>query len=73
MSQTHRAKFEIIHSCDNEERKSIIDETNFKTGKNFGPGTMVIGLDGYVYENYGSEEKPMWEAIFDANYKINII
>lgn len=66
-------KFEIVHNYDIEERKSIIDETNFKTGMNFGPGTIVIGLDGKAYENYGSEEKPMWEAIFDANYKINII
>lgn len=28
--------------------------------------TLMIGLDGTVYENYGTKEKPMWENVFDA-------
>lgn len=29
--------------------------------------TFMIGLDGVIYENYGTKEKPMWENVFDAD------
>jgi len=28
--------------------------------------TLMIGLDGTVYENYGTQEKPFWENVFDT-------
>ena len=54
------------------ERKCTFNENNFIQGNNFGPGTIVLGLDGKVYENYGTEEKPFWEEVFDASYKITL-
>lgn len=54
-----------------EGRECKFDENNFKQGNNFGPGTIVLGLDGKVYENYGTEEKPFWEEVFDATYEIS--
>jgi hypothetical protein len=51
-------------------RECRFDESNFIQSNNFGPGTIVLGLDGKVYENYGSEEKPFWEEVFDAEYKV---
>lgn len=51
-------------------RERIIDESNFMVGNNFGPGTIVMGMDGKAYENYGTEDKPFWEEIFDASYRI---
>lgn len=54
-----------------EGRECRFDENNFKQGKNFGPGTVVLGLDGKVYENYGTEEKPFWEEVFDAKYEVS--
>jgi len=26
----------------------------------------MIGIDGTIYENYGTEDKPLWENVFDA-------
>jgi hypothetical protein len=54
-----------------EGRECRFDENNFKQGNNFGPGTIVLGLDGKVYENYGTEEKPFWEEVFDAEYEVS--
>ena len=28
--------------------------------------TYMIGIDGTIYENYGTEDKPLWENVFDA-------
>jgi hypothetical protein len=60
----------VIIDENNKERERIVDETNFKIGTNFGPGTIVMGMDGKAYENYGTEDKPFWEEIFDASYRI---
>jgi hypothetical protein len=43
-----------------------IDENEFATPK-MGDGSILIGLDGKVYENYGNNR---WEEVFDADYKI---
>ena len=32
---------------------------------------VVLGLDGKVYENYGTDEKPFWEEVFDASYEVS--
>ena len=63
-------KLEVVFDENIKERKCEFNEYTFKQGNNFGPGTVVIGLDGKVYQNYGTEEKPFWEEVFDAEYKI---
>lgn len=47
------------------ERTFVIDETNFFP-------RYFMGLDGILYENYGTEEKPMWEGVFDSDYEVTI-
>lgn len=59
-------RFKAIVEPDIPERRYIIDEKNFLP-RHF------IGFDGIVYENYGTEEKPVWENIFDALYDLEII
>ena len=54
-----------------EGRECRFDENNFMQGSSFGPGTVVLGLDGKVYENYGTDEKPFWEEVFDASYEVS--
>lgn len=61
-----KIKFRVIFWKDVPERTFIIDETNFYP-------RYFIGLDGLLYENYGTENKPIWESIFDADYEIEII
>lgn len=63
-------KLEVIFDEGSKERECRFDENNFNQGTNFGPGTVVLGLDGKVYENYGTDEKPFWEEVFDAEYKV---
>jgi hypothetical protein len=65
-------KITVTFDEETPERKCIFNENNFIQGNNFGPGTIVLGLDGKVYENYGTEEKPFWEEVFDASYKITL-
>ena len=59
-------KFKITFWKDIPDRTFIIDETNFYP-------TYFLGLDGRLYENYGTEEIPMWESVFDADYEIEIV
>ena len=54
-----------------EGRECRFDENNFMQDNSFGPGTVVLGLDGKVYENYGTDEKPFWEEVFDASYEVS--
>ena len=61
----------VIFDKSIEGRECRFDESNFKQGSNFGPGTIVLGLDGKVYENYGTEERPFWEEVFDAEYEVS--
>lgn len=56
-------KFKITFWKDEPERTYIIDETNFRP-------RYFIGLDGFLWENYGTEEKPIWEQVFDTDYEI---
>ena len=54
-------KFRICHECQvlTNSDKTIIypDEHSDK---------YMIGIDGTVYENYGTKDKPLWENVFDA-------
>ena len=59
-------KIKVTFWPNDPERTSVIDETNFYPN-------YFLGLDGKMYENYGTQEKPVWEAIFDASYEIQII
>ena len=63
---------EVIFDEGMKERECRFNKSNFNRDSNFGPGTIVLGLDGKVYENYGTEEKPFWEEVFDAEYKVII-
>jgi hypothetical protein len=63
-------KIEVIFDEGLIGRECRFTESNFNQGKNFGPGTIVLGLDGKVYENYGTDDKPFWEEVFDAEYKV---
>lgn len=65
-------KFKVTLYHDDPERRYVIDESNFIIDK-FGSGTHLIGLDGKLYENYGTGADPLWEEVFDANYKIELI
>lgn len=58
-------KFKAIFDKHILERKNIVDETNFFS--NF-----FIGFDGNVYENYGTNENPLWEVVFDASVDLII-
>lgn len=58
-------KFKIIFWGDNPERSSIVNEFN-NLNKYF------IGLNGLLYENYGTDKKPLFEPVFDADYEIEI-
>jgi uncharacterized phage protein (TIGR01671 family) len=49
-------KFRVCYTAQNGE-KSIINSNDNR---------YLIGLNGTLYENYGTKEKPMWESIFDA-------
>ena len=62
----NKIKFKITFWKDIPERRFIIDDTNFFP-------KYFMGLDGILYENYGTEEKPMWENVFDSDYEIEII
>ena len=64
--KTKTNKIRVIFWKDIPERMSIVDETNFFP-------RFFFGFDGLLYENYGTEEKPMWEVVFDADYEIEII
>jgi hypothetical protein len=59
-------KIRVVLWPNDPERTSVIDETNFYPN-------YFLGLDGKMYENYGTAEKPVWESIFDAWYEIQII
>jgi hypothetical protein len=61
-------KIRVVLWPNNPERTSVIDETNFYP-------RYFLGLNGRMYENYEirPNEKPVWEAIFDADYEIQII
>lgn len=59
-------KFKIIFEENIPDRTHIVDESNFYP-------RYFIGLDGLLYENYGTKDKPMWESVFDADYRIEII
>jgi hypothetical protein len=66
-------KIEVIFDEGLIGRECKFNESNFiNRDSNFGPGTIVLGLDGKVYENYGTDEKPFWEEVFDAEYKVII-
>jgi hypothetical protein len=58
-------KFKITFWEDLPERTYIVDETNFYP-------KYFIGFDGLLYENYGTENIPLWEVVFDSDYKIEI-
>ena len=51
-------KFRICHEG-MDSYKSIIYPDEL--GNNY-----MIGIDGIIYENYGTEDKPLWENVFDA-------
>lgn len=59
-------KFRIIFWKNIPERTSIIDETNFYPN-------YFIGLNGVLYENYGTVEKPIFEVVFDSDYEIEVV
>lgn len=58
-------KFKITFWEDLPERTYIVDETNFYP-------KYFIGFDGLLYENYGTENIPLWEVVFDSDYKIEM-
>ena len=64
-------KFRLIMNPNDPAKRSVHDASNFNRN-DFGPGTYVIGLDGKVYENYGSVEVPVWDEIFDSYYEIEM-
>jgi hypothetical protein len=61
-----QTKFRITFWKNIPERTFVIDETNFFP-------KYFIGLNGILYENYGTEENPLWETVFDSDYEIEII
>jgi hypothetical protein len=62
----NRLKFRVIFWKNNPERTSIVNENNFND-------KYLIGLNGLLYENYGTKDKPMWECNFDSEYEIELI
>ena len=59
-------KFKITFQEDIPERTFVVDETNFYP-------RYFLGINGLLYENYGTELNPVWKSVFDADYKIEII
>lgn len=59
-------KFKITFWENIPERTFIVDETNFYP-------RYFLGINGLLYENYGTQSKPMWDIVFDSDYKIEII
>lgn len=59
-------KFKITFWGNNPDRKFVIDETNFYP-------RYFLGMDGILYENYGTAKDPMWESVFDDDYVIEIL
>ncbi len=58
-------KYKITFYPNIPERTFVVDS------KNFFP-RYFIGLDGNLYEDYGLPGKPIWETVFDADFKIEI-
>jgi uncharacterized phage protein (TIGR01671 family) len=50
-------KFRICHETNSDKTIIYPDEHSDK---------YMIGIDGTVYENYGTKDKPLWENVFDA-------
>ena len=59
-------KYRIVFWKDMPERTFVIDDTNFFP-------TYFFGLNGFLYENYGTEDNPVWEVVFDSDYEIEKI
>lgn len=59
-------KFRITFWKNQPDRTFIVDENNFFP-------QYFIGLDGLLYENYGTKENPIWETVFDADYEIEYL
>ena len=59
-------KYKVTFWPDDPKRKIIIDENNFYPN-------YFIGLNGFLYENYGTINEPLWESVFDADYIIEEI
>ena len=59
-------KYRIIFWPNDIDRRSVVDETNVDN-------KYFIGLDGNVYENYGTIENQMWEPIFDCEFILETI
>lgn len=50
-------KFRVCYTAQNGEKSIIYNEDNW----------ILIGMDGQIYENYGTDWKsPMWEVPFDV-------
>ena len=50
-------KFRICHETNSDKTIIYPDEHSDK---------YMIGIDGTVYEDYGTKDKPLWENVFDA-------
>ena len=50
-------KFRICHETNSDKTIIYPDEHSDK---------YMIGIDGTLYENYGTKDKPLWENVFDA-------
>jgi hypothetical protein len=50
-------KFRICHEINSDKTIIYPDKHSDK---------YMIGIDGTVYENYGTKDKPLWENVFDA-------
>ena len=54
-------KFRICHETNSDKTIIYPDEHSDDYMDDY-----MIGIDGTVYENYGTKDKPLWENVFDA-------
>ena len=58
-----KIKLKITFYPNEPDKTYIVDENNYYM-------RYFYGLDGKLFENYGTKETPVWAEVFDADYDI---